>query len=75
MSFVKQHALLHKHCLHKHVMNERTFFALSVQKENIRADCAPPPIFGNIRLKYLKNHIPETILYKMKHGLFILLLF
>ncbi len=40
MSFVKQHAWLHKHCLHKHVMNERTEFAQSAQK--IRADCAPP---------------------------------
>ncbi len=29
MSFVKQHALLHKHCLHKHDMNERTVFAQS----------------------------------------------
>ncbi len=43
MSFVKQHALLHKHCLHKYVMNERTVFTQSAQKENIRADCAPPP--------------------------------
>ncbi len=42
MRFVKQYALLHKHCLHKHIMNERTVFAQSTQKENIRADCAPP---------------------------------
>ncbi len=31
--------------------------------------------YGNIRLKYLKITSPETILYKMKQGLFILLLF
>ncbi len=42
MRFVKQYALLHKHCLHKHIMNERMVFAQSAQKENIRADCAPP---------------------------------
>ncbi len=39
MSFENQQALLHKHCLHKHVMNE---FVQSAQKEKIRADCATP---------------------------------
>ncbi len=28
----EKHTLLHKHCLHKHVMNERTEFVQSAQK-------------------------------------------
>ncbi len=49
-------SIVHKHCLHKHVMNERTEFALSAHREEWGWLCSSPPYELAVPVPLLLRH-------------------